>query len=146
MAFRRWKYLLSMVLLSGLLVGTGTNVLAADVFSGPGQKPFYSMTVTVSADQRETFFAGIEKFAYDSGFADRIELRGTEHVLITMWREDLKIYARNPFDRSEYRFHFYKNCGYPEIESHFFEFWIGELKKAISQVPGAEFSDEGPRE
>lgn len=141
MRYRLAILILSLCILFAL-AGTVPVSANAKGLSDEPQLPIYSLTVTLGNNQPGAFFARLEKFAYAYGFADRIAPTAPNgSYLITMWREDLKIYATNSFDDAVFRFFFYQNNG-RELPTSTLMLLIGELKNAVGEVPDTRITSE----
>jgi hypothetical protein len=92
---------------------------AAEPSRNTSEDPALTERFTIDRLFRDRFLAAIRKYADEQAFAIRIAPSDPsgEHLLIQLWREDVKIIGVNPFKPEEFRISFYRNCGEPLPEA-----------------------------
>lgn len=81
----------------------------ADAATGDSQSPLRTVRFSIDPEAREELAAALGRYAEQHAFAIRIGHSDPsgDHVLIQMWREDVKLIGVNPFELGEYRASFY---------------------------------------
>lgn len=130
------------VALSCVLSGVGMarmDVVGAKV---PPELPIRSMHATVAAQDRNEFVSQLRKFADSNAFAMRVgeSTPDGQHILVQMWREDLKVLALNPLDPQVFRISFYQNDAEP-VWPDLIEALIKDLKSTIGTIEGLSIQE-----
>lgn len=145
MSVKRTILLAVASLLLGVLIGIGIKTVAEMIQNGnPGQLPRRSITIKIDPSQQEELLAQLRSFADKWRYAIRIapDSPSGDSFLIQMFREDMKIIGTNPFKPGTFGISFYDtNPAYP-VPGLYFDDEISDLKKFVSEIPGATFSVE----
>ena len=106
------KYFRALTFLMALAVSTGT-LHAGEPSHSASEHPVLTERFTIERSSRDHFLAAIRKYADEQAFAIRIAPSdpSDEHIVIQLWREDVKLIGTNPFEPEDFRIYFYRNCG-----------------------------------
>ena len=136
-------------LLIGLLLGFLTSkVLMAEEVKDPseGTAPIRIVEITIDPSQQDELFAQMRKFAEEWRYAIRIAPLDLDEkfvdqfgkkFVIEMWRLDMKLFGTYPSDPGELSIAFYYTNPAIPVPEMFFDTEIRDMKKFISDIPGA---------
>jgi hypothetical protein len=125
-----------------LILGFGAHCSSAAANQIQPEAPIRSVFVVVREGTQPQLVKQLRNFAESNAFAIRVASTtpSERHVLAQMWREDIKVIARNPFD-PEFRISFYRNSVEP-VPPEILDVLVDELKRSIAEVEGAVISDK----
>ena len=139
-------YLLLGILLSVLLCVLGCMGLRAlnRITRSGEQPPVTSFRVIVDEDQQEVFFEQLRKFAEKHSFDISIRDSGLSEELyvVEMWRDDMRIFIRNPFDPKVFRVGFYDQRFRSPADRVTVNELVDDLKSFVTEIPNAIITEE----
>jgi len=129
-------------LLIGLFLGflAGRMGMAENVKdTSEGTAPIRTVEITIDPSQQDELFEQMRKFADEWKYAIRIAPLDQfgEKFVIEMWRLDMKLFGTYPSDPGELKIWFYYTNPAIPVPEMFFDTEIRDMKKFISEIPGA---------
>jgi hypothetical protein len=136
---RQIAKLAPLILLSFWLGMVWVNTMAATTTP---ENPIQSVLVTIGDNAQEDLLGQLKKFADANAFAIRVGHTRPDgkHILVQMWREDIKVIVVNPSEAGTFRISFYQNSAEPVMATSI-DTLMTDLRNDIAEIKGVRFSE-----
>lgn len=104
------------------------------------ERPIRSVYLAIAEGAQHEFVEQLKRFADANAFAMRLGETHPQgdHILVQMWREDIKVIVVNPFDPREFRVSFYENSAEPVVAESLSSL-VDNFRSLVGLVRGATF-------